>query len=215
SSSVILTVLFMSWAAITPSASAQDQLLPDPVKSSDLEVRLELVGRIPTNINPTSPVVAGSQLLLIDQVGYAYVWDGAISHELLTPGDTPADISLFGPEGVLNAAADTTGTTVYIVFTSSTVPSGIPQAISPRLDADAWQVLYQYDFNGSALSNPRAITAFQVRSQGHTGGGLVVLNDGSLLFSTGDNGDAFEDGGGFGQDATNHLSKILHIDPTD
>jgi hypothetical protein len=49
---------------------------PSAVKESDLKVRFDLVGRIPTKVNPTSPVVAGSQLLLIDQGGAIYRWDG-------------------------------------------------------------------------------------------------------------------------------------------
>jgi hypothetical protein len=212
---VMRPVLVTSFVAVASCACAQVRLVPDPVKPSDLQVKLELVDRIPTNTNPTSPAVAGSQLLLIDQAGYIYRWDGTGSHDLLTPDTAPADISMAGAEGVLNAAADATGTGVYVMFTTFTVPSGIPQRPSPRPGADAWQVLYQFDFDGMTLSNPRAITALAVRSDGHTGGGLTVLNDGSLLFATGDNGDAFEDGLAYPQDATNHLSKILRIDPTD
>jgi hypothetical protein len=212
---LIVFVLVAGCLSIAPRADAQDTFLPDPVKSSDLVVRLDLVGRIPTNASPTSPLAAGSQLLLIDKVGDIYAWDGMLSQPLLTPDSVPVDISLFGAEGVLNVAADPTGTSVFVMFTSSTVPNGIPQRISPRPGADAWQVLYHYDFNGANLSNPSAITALQVRSEGHTGGGLAVLNDGSLLFTTGDNGDAFEDGRSYAQDATNHLSKILRINPAD
>ena len=69
------------------------------------------------------------------------------------------------------------------------------------------------DFNGSTLSGARSIVALQVRSIGHTGGGLLVLGDGSLLFATGDHGDAGEDGIGYGQDPGNHLGKLLRIDP--
>jgi hypothetical protein len=189
--------------------------VPNAVRKSNLEVRMNFVGQIPTYANPTSPVIAGSQLLLIDQSGYIYRWDGTSMHDLLTPTSTLADITLTGREAVLNAAADGTGSIVYVMFTTVNAPVGIPHQVSPRSGADAWQVLYQYDFDGSQLSNARAITAMQVRVNGHTGGGLVVLPDGSLLFATGDNGDAFEDGRTYAQDATNHLSKILQIDPTD
>ena len=191
------------------------RLVPNAVKKSNLEVRLNFVGRIPTYANPTSPVIAGSQLLLIDQTGYIYRWDGTAIHGLLTPTTILADITLTGREGVLNAAADSTGSVVYVMFTTVNAPPDIPRRFSPRPGADAWQVLYQYNFDGSQLSNPRAITALQVRLDGHTGGGLVMAPDGSLLFATGDNGDAFEDGRSYAQDATNHLSKILQIDPTD
>jgi hypothetical protein len=99
------------------------------------------------------------------------------------------------------------------MFTSSTVPGGIPQRLSPRPGADAMAGALPYDFNGVALSNPQPVTALQVRHDGHTGGGLVVLDDDSVLVSTGDNGDAGEDGREYTQDATNHLGKILRITP--
>jgi hypothetical protein len=102
--------------------------VPDPVKSSDLTVRLDLVGRIPTGTNPTSPAIAGSQLLLIDQWGYLGTWDGTSSHLLLSSANLPAGISPVGAEALLNVAANATGSTVYVMFTSSTVPSGIRNA---------------------------------------------------------------------------------------
>ena len=178
-------------------------------------VRVDLAGRIPTTSNPTSPAVAGSQLLLVDQGGYVYRWNGTAAYELLNPSTLPAGINGTGRETVLNVAADATGSLVYVMFTSSTVPAGIPTRTSPRPGADAWQVLYQYAFNGTLLLNPQPITALQVRAAGYTGGGLAVLADGSLLFATGDSGDAFEDGRSYAQDATNHLSKIVRIHPVD
>jgi len=113
---------------------------------------------------------------------------------------------------LLNVAANASGSRLYVMFTSSTVPAGIPQRISPRPGADAWHVLYGFDFDGTSLSNPAAITALQVRSDGHTGGGLTMAGDGVLLFSTGDNGDSGEDGREYAQDAANHLGKIVRID---
>ena len=202
-------------SAAQRSARPVRRWVPNAVKKSNIEVRLNFVGQIPTHTNPASPVIAGSQLLLIDQSGYIYRWDGASAHDLLTPISAPAGITLTGRESVLNVAADPTGTILYVMFTTVNAPPDVPQRVSPRPGADAWQVLYRYDFDGTQLSNPRAITALQVRLDGHTGGGLVVLSDGSLLFATGDHGDAFEDGRSYAQDATNHLSKILRIDPAD
>jgi hypothetical protein len=83
---------------------------------------------MPTNVNPTSPAVAGSQLLLIDQAGYIYLWDGDGSQALLIPDSAPPTINIdqyVAVEGVRNVAADATGTSVYVMFTSSTVPDGI------------------------------------------------------------------------------------------
>jgi hypothetical protein len=206
----------LATAAAGPSAQGKNKpLVPAAVKSSKLKVRLNLIGRVPSGTNPTSPAVAGSQLLLIDQWGSIDAWDAAGSRLLLSSANLPAAITPIGAEVVLNVAANADGSTVYVMFTSATVPTGIPQRVSPRFGADAWQVLYRYDFNGTALSNPRAVTALQVRSDGHTGGGLAVLGDGTLLFATGDSGDAGEDGRQYAQDPLNHLSKILTINPAD
>ena len=191
---------------------AQSPTVPAPVSPSGLRVALELVGRAPSHNNLTSPVAVGAQLLLIDQSGYIFSWDGAM-RTLLTPATLPAAITGGAGETILNAAADAQGTNVFVMFTSPTLPNGVPQRLSPRTDSDKWQVLYRYTFDGVSLASPQAIIALQVRSTGHTGGGLLVLDDGTLLATTGDNGDAFEDGRQYPQDPLNHLGKILRIDP--
>ena len=200
-------------AALQNSRGKNQKLVPEPVKSSTLRVRVDLVGRMPSHTNATSPAVAGSQLLLIDQWGSLDAWDGASSHLLLSTANAPSGITPTSREALQNVAANAAGTTVYVTFTSSTVPSGIPQSLSPRAGANAWQVLYQYDFNGSVLSNPRGIRAFQVLTDNHTSGGLIALNDGTLLLTTGDNGFPKEDGFSYPQDGGNHLGKILRITP--
>src|SRR6185503_9489545 len=198
--------------AAPPNRGKNQRLVPDSVRASKLTVRLDYVGRMPSNTNPTSPAVVGSQLLLIDQWGYLDAWDGTSTHLLLSPANAPAGIILVSSEALLNVAANATGT-IYVVFTSSTVPSGIPQLVSTRPCADAWHVLYQYDFDGTALSNPRGITALQVCRDNHTSGGLTMLTDGTLLFATGDNGSPGEDGFSYPQDIAGHLGKILRINP--
>ena len=198
-------------AAAQNSRGKNQKLVPDPVRSSTLKVRLDPVGRMPSSTNSTSPAIAGSRLLLIDQWGDLDAWDGTSSRLLLSSANLPAGISPTSTQALQNVAANAAGTIVYVMFTSSTVPGGIPQLVSPRPGADAWLVLYQYDFNGMDLSNPRAITALQVRTDNHTSGGLTVLSDGTLLFATGDNGFAGEDGFNYPQDSTNHLGKILRI----
>ena len=186
-------------------------LAPAAIRSSKLTVRLDFIGRVPSIGNLGSPVVAGSRLIFIDQGGSLDVWDGTSSHPLLTDSTLPPDLSLTGPEAVLNAAANSSGSRLYVMFTSSTVPDGIPQRLSPRVGADAWHVLYGFDFDGTALSNPRAIAALQYRSGGHSGGGLAMAGDNTLIFATGDNGDSGEDGLTFTQDVTNHLGKLVRI----
>ena len=186
---------------------------PPAVTPSTLTLRADFVGTLGSGGNATSPIAAGQHLLLLNQTGSLYSWDGTATQQLLTLGSAPAAVIPVGNEAFLNVAANDAGTTAFVMFTSSTAPAGVPQFFSPRTGADAWQVLYRYDFNGSSLSNPKAIVALQVRSTGHTGGGMVVLNDGTVLFATGDNGDAGEDGTQYAQDTSNHLSKILRIDP--
>jgi hypothetical protein len=187
-------------------------LQPDPVAASNLKLRLDLVAQLPTHTNLTSAAVAGQQLLLPDQAGYIYRWNGSQLSTLLTPADFPAGIFPPGGESVLNVAANAQATRVYVMYSTFVGPVAIPITPSPR-PSDSWQVLYEYSFSGTALSNPRAIRAFAVRSDSHTGGGLVVLGDGSVLAAFGDGGDAGEDGRAFAQDPSNHLSKILRIDP--
>jgi hypothetical protein len=189
-------------------------LTPAPPKDSDLRVRLERVGAIPTHGNPTSPTIAGSALLLIDQGGYLYRWDGTAGQPLITPKTMPQEVRPIGAEPLLNAAADRSGTKLYVMFISSTIPRTVRRRMSAR-DPDAWYLLYEYQFDGTALSAPRPVTAMQVRSDGHTGGGLAVLDDGSVLFSSGDNGDSYEDGREHSQNPDVHLAKLVRINPGD
>jgi len=211
---VLVTNALSTYSRVAEIEAYTVELAPPPIQPSGLTVRVDLVGHAPTHVNLTSPARAGTQLLIVDQADLSISrWDGAQFHSLVTSATLPPGISPIGPEGILNVAANASGARVYVMFTSSTVPAGIPQRLSPRPGADAWQVLYRYDFNGVALSNPQPVTALQVRHDGHSGGGLVVLDDDSVLVSTGDNGDAGEDGREYTQDATNHLGKILRITP--
>ncbi len=189
-------------------------LAPSPALEKPLLFVIERAGNLPSPVNPTSPVVAGDTLLLIDQAGRLLRWDGAAAVEIFRSDQAPQGLKLMGPESVVNAAAASDGRRVFVMFTSTTVPRGVPERRSPRPGADAWQVLYEYGFDGKALSKPRPIVALQMRSDGHTGGGMAVLADGAVLFATADNGDAGEDGGAYPQDAGNHLGKILRIDPS-
>lgn len=190
-------------------------LAPPAAIERPLGFTIERVGNLPSPVNPTSPVVAGDTLLLIDQAGRLLRWDGAAGAVEIFRGDqAPQGLKLMGPESVVNAAATGDGRRVFVAFTSSAVPRGVPERRSPRPGADAWHVLCEFAFDGKTLSKPRPIVALQVRSDGHTGGGMAVLADGALLFATADNGDAGEDGRAYPQDAGNHLGKILRIDPS-
>ena len=65
------------------------KFIPDPVQSSDVKVRLDLVGTMPSKTNPTSPAVAGSTLLLIDQGGALFAWNGTRADLLLSKTTVP------------------------------------------------------------------------------------------------------------------------------
>jgi hypothetical protein len=189
------------------------KFVPEAVQASELTVRLDLVGTIPTKDNPTSPTVAASSLLLIDQGGAVYLWNGARAETLLSKSNIPAGVKLVGAEPILNVAANKAGTTVYLMFVSSAAPKEIPKRTSPHDESLAWYLLYAFDFDGTKLTQPRPIVALQERVDGHSGGGMTVLPDDSVLFAAGDNGDSYEDGGTFSQDPSNHLAKLIRIDP--
>jgi hypothetical protein len=85
-------------------------------------------------------------------------------------------------------------------------------AVSPRAHGSSYQVIYCYDFDGTSLSDPLPIRAFELNPNGHKSGGLAVLNDGSILLAVGDNAAPFEVGRTFPQDDISHLGKIVRID---
>jgi hypothetical protein len=189
------------------------KFVPDPVQPSDLKVRLDLVGTMPSKTNPTSPAVAGSTLLLVDQGGALFAWNGTRADLLLSKTNLPPGVKLIGEEPFLNVAANKAGTTVYVMFISTSVPKDVPKHPSPRDQSDAWYLLYAFDFDGTNLTRPRPIVALQERWDGHSGGGMTVLTDDSVLFAAGDNGDSYEDGLLNAQNPANHLAKIVQIDP--
>ena len=81
-----------------------------------------------------------------------------------------------------------------------------------------YQVLYEYELAGDSLIEPRAIAAFEAQSGGlatHTGGGMVTLPDGRILFATGDGLTLGADGRTAPQDPNEHVGKLLIVDPKD
>jgi hypothetical protein len=205
-------------AELTSGQVPAQKFVPNPVKGSDLTVRLDPVGQIPSKTNPTSPVVAGEDLLLVDESGYIYRWEGSSARELFNPKSVPRDLSLLSPEPMLNVAANAAGSKVYVVFVSSKLPKGM-KAPSVRDSGNilarseiGWYVVYEYAYEGGELSRPMPIVALRARYDGHLGGGLTVLDDGALLFAAGDNGDSYEDGGDYSQTLDSHLAKIVRID---
>ena len=213
----LLLVVF-AVAELNSGQAPPQKFVPAPVKKSDLAVRLDPVGQIPTKTNPNSPVVAGADLLLVDESGYIYLWDGSSARELLNPKSAPKDLALLGPEPLLNVAVNAAGSKLYVVFVSSKLPTGVKvSAVRDPIDLflrseTGWYVVYEYAYEGGELSRPKPIIALRARWDGHLGGGLIVLDDGALLFAAGDNGDSYEDGGEYSQALDSHLAKIVRID---
>jgi Glucose / Sorbosone dehydrogenase len=188
------------------------KIVPPPAAASPLAIVLEPVGEMPVHVNPAAPVVAGKDLLLIDQAGSLFRWDGERAHEVLTSKTAPSALRLIGTERLMNVAANAAGSKIYAVFLSTTVPKGTKQLPSRRVDSDAWYVVYEFTLAAGTLKEERPVVAMAVRTEGHTGGGLVMADDRTLLFSPGDNGDSYEDGRTEAQSLSNHVSKILRID---
>ena len=208
----IAAVLAASAGSLIPQSPPQ-KFVPLPIRASDLTVRLDRIGRMPTHANPTSPAVAGPHLLLIDQTATIYVWNGDRAESVLAPADIPRDVRPVGHERILNVAANESGSRVFVVFVSSTAPAKVPRWKPVRDGSDGWYVLCEYAFDGRRLTSPRPFAALGMRTDGHTGGGLVVLGDDALLFAVGDNGDSYEDGWDYSQNPTVHPAKILRFDP--
>jgi hypothetical protein len=187
---------------------------PAVARNSDLVVRLEAAGNMTAHKNPTAPVVTGDRLLLVDQAGVIEALARNGTHQtVFDAAAKPSGMTWVGGEPLLGVAASPSGAQVYVVFIASEAPTGIPKRTSARPETDAWQVLYRFDLTSNALVSPKPIAAFQVRSIGHTGGGLACLPDGSVLLAIGDNGDASQDGLNYPDDPGTHLGKILRIDP--
>ena len=49
---------------------------PPAAAASSLAIVLEPAGEMPVHVNPAAPVAAGKDLLLIDQAGSLFRWDG-------------------------------------------------------------------------------------------------------------------------------------------
>ena len=77
-----------------------------------------------------------------------------------------------------------------------------------------YQVFFEWNYVGGTLSNPRPFLALQTQEGPfHSGGGLIVIPDGRLAYTTGDNLPFGMEGRRAPQDDASHLSKLLIIDP--
>ena len=224
----LLSGLVPGLCALALSAPATAATLEPPaVSPSSLTVSLDFVGQFATagnQNNVASPIAIGDHLYVVDQKrGKITIQDGASSRNVLELTDVPPDVTPVGKSGFMNMAGDG-GPVAYVGFTSSTLPAGFGTAQALPNDPNYhqpekhYQLIYAYDraADGS-LSNPRALTAFetgQSTRQGgaHFGEAMLVLPDGRLLLSRGDNLNQLYDGLTHAQDPTSTVAKLLIID---
>ncbi len=230
---------------VSSTAAIGQELVPDLVRDSQLNVKIDYVGTMPYVLGPGffgdtpnlgSPVPVGDQLFLLDQNNAIYRFDSNGISEVITIDDAPAGLTLDNRQSILNVASNAAANKVFVVYTSSTLPPELvgqnsiytlpdplpgetPDGPVPdvyRLMPSHFQVMYEYNFDGEKLLNPKAIAAFETQIiGGHVGGALEVLPDGRLLFATGDALPFGLDGRFAPQDDNSHLGKILIIDPGD
>ena len=116
-------------------------------------------------------------------------------------------------ECLLNAAANAAGDKLYV--SSSRRPYRGTSHSAAHLGARLLVCDVEFALGPAGLSNARPVTAFENRSDGHLGGGLTVLDDGSVLTVMADNGDSYEDGRAHPQDLKVTLGKIDRVNVAD
>lgn len=108
------------------------ELAPNPVRNSGLNVKLDYVGTMPFILGPGffgdtpnlgSPVPVGEQLFLIDQNDAIYRFDNNNISQVLQIDNAPAELTLDNRQSILNVASNSSGNKVFVVYTSSTFPT--------------------------------------------------------------------------------------------
>jgi hypothetical protein len=195
---------------------------PVPVIDSPLVLLIEYdsnIGAVGGSTNIAEPVVIGNDLYVVDQgAGIISIAGSGGLQTILDGSSLPANVTLAGHAGIINIAG--TSNRVYVGFYSSTLPAGFPTP-SPlpsdsnyRIDEPRYDLIYVYDRapNGT-LSNPAPVAAFDATTNGHRGGGMLVLPDGRLLYARGDNLHQDYDGLAAPQNTGSTLAKLLVLDP--
>ena len=77
-----------------------------------------------------------------------------------------------------------------------------------------YQVFVEFDYSDGVLSSPSPFLALQTQEGPfHSGGGMLVMPNGKIAYTTGDNLPFGMEGRRAPQDDNSHLSKLLIIDP--
>lgn len=225
-------------AESTPTGSpiTLDNPIPQPISQGNLSPRL-----IPVVSGLTSPDLAiaapgdKNRLFVIDQIGLIWVIDlstrsktkfGDVS-SLLVP------LGISGPgsydeRGLLGLAFHPNYSKNGLLYTFTSEPaqnnpdfSTQPADIAPNHQSviREWHVLLPQN-SDSVLEagNSRVLMRIDKPQFNHNGGSLAFGKDGMLYISTGDGGNADDQGDGHsaqgnGQDKSNVLGKILRINP--
>lgn len=196
-----------------------------PASSLDigLTVSVSQVGTFATpsgNNNYASPVSVGGHLYIVNQRDGTLsirAEDGTMT-DVIFAGSVPAEVSPTGANALLNIAG--ANGRIYVAYTSATLPAGFSTVEALPDDpaygtVSTYQLVYSYTQQADGtLTDPLPLTAFETStvSGGHMGGGMLVLPDGNLLMTRGDNlgGDAY--GGTGAQALDNTVAKLLIVD---
>lgn len=173
--------------------------------------------------NVASPVAIGDHLYVVDQLrGIVGRWDGDATQGTLAPliddASVPPGIEPVTRDSFIGIAGH--GATAYVAFTSSTLPDGVSVAMLPDdpdyiVERPLFQVIVRYERDAAGgLSSPVPLTAFQRAERGHSGGGMLALPGGEVLFATGDSLIQSFDGKTAPQDPSAAPGKLWLIDGT-
>lgn len=211
--------LGLAIAAGSPAAAAT--FAPDAIVGSGLTVRVTQVDTPYTPFgqnNLAAPKVVDGQLHFIDQ-------RGRVSRQTEAGFQTVLDFSDAGqrPDGFVPDArvavldvAEGPGNTVYVATTSTGLPTDAPTARalpnSPDYStAPTYQLIYRYTrAPDGTLTDPVALASFEAGVD-HSGGAMLGLDSGDVLFATGDSLPFGTDGRAAPQDPASHVGSILRI----
>ena len=203
---------------IFPSASVAETMVPAPILDSGIVLQLgpALPFAPPSSANNfASPVAVEDTLYVVNQQAGIGIWNGSSVQTVLDSGDLPEGVNVIGREAFLNIAGS--GNTVYVAFTSSTVPDGLtvhdlPADNKYNTASDAYHLIYRYSRQSDgSLTDAQGLAALRLGNV-HYGGGMLVLPDGNLLIATGDNVSWQFNGLEGAQDENEIPGKLLIVD---
>ena len=202
--------------------------MPEPIRASTLTVQATPIATPFSRSNQNNlaaPKVLDGRLHFIDQrngqvivqtkTGFQTVLD------LSDAGQQPAGYTPDDRVAILDVA-EGPGGTVIVATTTTTLPDAAPAAAllpdtpdyTVNAAENAFQVIYKYERTADgSLTNPVALASLETGID-HSGGALLGLPNGDVLFATGDNLPFGSDGRAAPQDPASHVGSLLKIDGT-